>query len=259
MPLDLLPYYLNVPVLMLVFSRLGAMIMFQPILAATSVPMMVRMLLVLALSLIVTPLIAPQVVAPTTLVGLVLAIGREVLIGGTMGLIMATLFLSLQIGGQLIAQESGLAFGRISDPNSGIDVDVLSSVYLQLGTVLFLLVGGHRVVVRICLDSFEAAPVAAAAAPTLAGTQIMVAVLQFGLEAALRIAGPVVIVLFLVNLAMGFVSRTFPQFNILTVGFTLKALLVFIFLAAALPAGADVFLEGVTLIVETLPQLFEPA
>jgi len=45
--------------------------------------------------------------------------------------------------------------------------------------------------------------------------------------------------MFLVNLAMGFISRTMPQFNILSFGFSVKSMLAFLLMAVSLPSAAN--------------------
>ena len=62
--------------------------------------------------------------------------------------------------------------------------------------------------------------------------------------AALSLAGAM-LAMFLVNLALGFVSRTMPQLNILAVGFSIKALIAFAVMAIALPAAAETFVDSV--------------
>ena len=57
MPFDLLAVYLNLPVFAMVASRLGGLIMFQPVLNSLSIPLNLRVMFVLALAALVTPLV----------------------------------------------------------------------------------------------------------------------------------------------------------------------------------------------------------
>ncbi|MBN2445935.1 MAG: flagellar biosynthetic protein FliR [Phycisphaerae bacterium] len=255
MPWELMRYYTNLPLVALVFARLGGMIMFQPVLGAISVPVTVRALLILALTLIVLPFTGMPAEMPTSLAGLALGMGQELLLGGIIGVIGAVCFLGLQMGGLLIAQESGMAFGQIADPNNGDQMSVLSSLYLQLGVVFFLIVGGHRALVDASLRTYQTIPLLGGHDFTAEGTELVVAALGLGFEVALRIAAPAVVTLFLINLAMGFVARTVPQINIITLGFSIKALIGFVLIAISLPATAGVFLDALETIVDDIREM----
>ena len=259
MPLELLAYYLNLPLLALVVARLGGMLMFQPLLGALAVPVQARFGLVIGLALLVLPLAGQHVVLPDTLVGLAVAIGQEVLLGGLIGLVCAIAFVGLQFGGLLIAQESGLVFGQIADPNGQDELDVLSALYLQLGLVIFVLVGGHRAVLGACLDTFRTLPLPGGGAACLVpGTALILQTLTLAGEVALRVAAPTVLTLFLLNIAMGFVSRTVPQLNILTFGFSIKALVGFLMMAISLPTAGAAFIDALEDMIGGLHHLVSP-
>jgi flagellar biosynthetic protein FliR len=70
-----------------------------------------------------------------------------------------------------------------------------------------------------------------------------------------RVAAPVILTLFLVNAAMGFVSRTVPQLNILTIGFSLKGLVAFVLMAISLPAALEAFTDALETTVGWITEL----
>lgn len=248
MPYALLAEYLRLPLFLLVASRLGGIVMFLPVLGALALPPQLRALLVVALAVVVTPLVDAPAAWPDTLGGLAVAMGGELLIGVLMGLAVFLCFVGLQLGAQLIAQESGLALGQILDPMMEEEDTVLGSLYLQLGLVIFLIVGGHRALIAAAFDSFRAVPVLSGLGWLEGGGAILVDALRAGGELAIRIAAPTVLTLFLVNLGLGFVSRTIPQLNVTTLGFSFKALLGFALMAISLP----VLLNGFTATLEAV-------
>ena len=241
MPLELIATYLKVPVFLLVASRLGGLLMFQPVVGGFAVPTNVRVLLVVALAALVTPFVHLHSGVPATPTELVLAMAGELLLGVLMGLVVRMCFLGLQLGAQVVAQEAGLAFGRVADPTTGDDQSIFSSLYLQLGAVVFLIVGGHRVLVAVALDTFDAIPLLGDTGTFARGVGLLFDALTLGGEIAVRLAAPVILTLFLVTAAMGFVSRTVPQLNILTVGFSVKGLVGFVLMAISLPAALEAF------------------
>ncbi|MGD8454333.1 MAG: flagellar biosynthetic protein FliR [Phycisphaerae bacterium] len=247
MPFELLNYYLRLPVFLMIAARLFGMIMFQPVLGAKAVPGMVRLLMILALALLLSPFVSFAGPLPDTVLGLVLALAGEVLIGALIGLVAAIALVGVQMGGMLIALESGLAFGQVADPTTNETSSVLSTFYVQVLAVVYLIVGGHRALVAACLDTFETVPLLAVGGLTGLGTDLLVDTLTVGGIVAIRVAAPAVLSLFLVNAALGFLSRTVPQLNIATVGFALKGLIGFVIMAIALPSALAAFLDGLQL------------
>lgn len=245
MPFEVVAQYLKLPVFALVASRLGGLLMLQPVLGALSIPMNLRVLLVLGLAALITPMISLPAAAPATPLALVFAMATEILLGALIGLVGVACFVGLQIGAQLIAQESGLAFGQIVDPTSEEQESVLGVFYIQLAAVLYLIVGGHRALVGACLDTFQTMPLLSARPVAGASVEILLQALGVGGHVALRVATPAMLAMFLVNVALGFISRTMPQLNVIAVGFSLKALVAFAVMAAALPSAADAFIESV--------------
>lgn len=234
---------LALPLFMLVAARLAALLMFLPPLTGSALPARFRVGLVLGLAALVTPLVSLPEGLPITPAGLAIALGGELLVGAVHGLVIRACFTALEIGGQLIAQESGLAFGQVADPATGANNDVLSTVYVQMALVLYLVVDGHRALVAAVLDTFAHAPLATLAMEPDAAMGLLTAALLSGLEFALRVAAPVVLTLMLVNLALGFVGRVIPQLNVTALAFSVKGVLALLIMAAALPGAMNGFDE----------------
>jgi flagellar biosynthesis protein FliR len=250
MPFELMGAYLNLPIFLLVASRLGGMIMFLPVFSGSAVPVNVRLLFVVGLAALVYPLVQVEAAAQWHPLGLAIALGRELLLGMLMGLVVQVCFLGLQLGGQMIAQETGLAFGEVVDPSTDVEQSLIGSFYVQLGAVLFLIVGGHRALVGAALESFRRIPLLGETPTTQGGVELLLDAIGMSGEIALRVAAPVLLTLFLLNVAMGFISRTLPQFNVLTVGFSVKGMVGFLLMAVALPAALSAFMEGLETTVD---------
>ena len=195
------------------------------------------------------------VAGPMLGAGLVIGLTGELLLGLLIGLVVVIVFVGMQMGGTLVAQESGLAMGRIADPNTGASSTVLSAFYVQLVGVVYLIVGGHRALLAACVDSFETVPLLGDVGLASIGVDMLVAALGVGGALAVRVAAPAVLTLFLVNLALGFISRTMPQLNITTLGFSFKALVGFVIMAISLPSAIAAFTDTLELSFDWLHQL----
>ena len=113
-------------------------------------------------------------------------------------------------------------------------------------TLLFAL-NGHLLLVRGFLASFEAVPLRPVAIGDL--TASVTANVGRFLVAALEIAAPVVVVLFLSEIALGLVSRAVPSLNVFAMSFPLKILLtltVASLVFALLPGAVSALTDRIT-------------
>jgi len=117
--------------------------------------------------------------------------------------------------------------------------------YLQMAVVVYLIVGGHRALIGACLDTFRTLPLLGNRGLVPVDLEVLLQALALGTELALRVAAPALLALCLVNVALGFVSRTMPQLNIIAVGFSLKSLVGFAIMAVALPSATDAFVAAI--------------
>lgn len=122
---------------------------------------------------------------------------------------------------------------------------------------MFLIVGGHRVLVAVALDTFNTIPLLGDSGTFIHGTELVLDALTLSGEIALRVAAPVILTLFLVNAAMGFIG-TVPQFNILTIGFSVKGLVAFVLMAISLPAALEAFTDALEMTVGWVAALTAP-
>ena len=224
--------------------RIGAMVMAAPVLGARSVPMRARLVITLALTLIIAPLIPPvpvvDLLSPLTLIIIV----QQVLIGVILGFTAQLVFSAVITGGQVIAMQMGLGFSLMVDPQNGAQAPVLSQFYVMFAILIYLTLDGHLVLIQILVDSFTTLPVGIEGLQvkdyrTLAnwGSQIF--------AGGLVIALPAIASLLVVNIAFGVMTRAAPQLNIFAIGFPVTMIcgfaLVFITLPSVVPRAGILF------------------
>jgi len=210
------------PAFALVLMRVGGMMLSAPLFSATTIPVRIKAILVAAIAVVVFPLVRPDMRhLPPTLLGTAVAAGAEMIIGLTVGLAVNLLFVGLQMGASLIAQQMGLGLARIYNPAMMEDDDLLAAFYVLVATAIMLAMNGHHLIISAVLDSFRALPpMTVTMQPELLDTVRGLLLSSFVI--ALKVSAPVVVVLFLVSLLMGFLGKTVPQLNILVVGFPLR-------------------------------------
>lgn len=217
------------------FVRISAMMMAAPVFGAQLMPVRIRIMLALAVSLVAVPML-PSVphVDPISYSGLSILL-QQVLIGVAMGFIIQMIFQALVIAGESIANGMGLGFARMVDPANGVQVPVVSQFLIVMATLLFVILNGHLMLIDLVVESFRILPIGELGLSANAARQIA-GWASHMFAGGLMVALPAVAALMVVNISMGVITRAAPQLNIFAVGFPLMILLGFIFLAATTPS-----------------------
>lgn len=229
------------------FLRFGALFLASPIFGARTVPVRVRLILAVAVTLVIQPTLPylPSI-EPLSTDGM-FVIFQQLSIGLLIGLVMQLMFATLVMAGQVIATTMGLGFASAVDPQNGVQVTMLGQFYLISATLFFLAIDGHLVLLRVLADSFVAIPIST----NPISIDIFWSIALFAGEmfvAAVRIALPTMIGVLLVNLAFGVMTRAAPQLNIFAVGFPTTMLAGFVLMFLSLPVLSplltDLFFNG---------------
>lgn len=230
--LDFTQFSTQIPLFLLVFTRLSALIFTDVITGAAFVPKRFRLLLALSLSFMVFP----QITGPNQLAVWSLSFGMlwcaQLLIGASMALVFQILFQLVLYAGQLIASLCGLSFATLIDPNVKSHVGLLSEVYYLACVLLFLSQNGHLMVMSLLVMSFQHLDFTTDVLSSLRLDQLtQLASLLF--SGGINIALPAITSLLVVNVTFGFLSRSAPQMNLFNIGLpiTLMAGFVIIFLS----------------------------
>jgi flagellar biosynthetic protein FliR len=235
------------------FVRIGACLMVAPVYGARFVPARVRILLALAVTVLVVPLLPPVAVRPLSVEG-ALIVMQQVLIGAATGFVLQICFDALAMGGQLLANGMGLGFAFNVDPLRGTNTPVLGQFYLVLATLTFLALDGHVTLIATLVEGFRGLPVGGPGPDPEAwravagwGTQLF--------AGALQVALPGMTALLVANLAFGVISRAAPSLNMFAIGFPITLLFGLVVVLFALPAVQGGFIGLVDAAFAMLGQL----
>lgn len=217
------------------FLRLSALFLAAPIFSASSFPVRARVLL----AVLITALIVPSLpdmpsVEPMSAAGLLLS-GQQVVIGLAMGFILQMVFGAIVIGGQTLSMTMGLGFAMAVDPQNGVQVPVLSQLYVILATLIFLAVDGHLVLIQLLVDSFTFLPIGLSGWSNDFGINVVLWASQMFLTALLLVL-PALTAILLVNVSFGVITRAAPQLNIFAVGFPVTITAGFAFITLSMPS-----------------------
>lgn len=243
------------PIAAFVFAmlRIGAFLLASPVFGGRLVPLPIRIMATVCLTLPVatTPgLPTAETIANLSSVPMILA---ELVLGLVAGLVLTILFAAAGMAGDRIANAAGLGFAMQVDPSAGGQSPVIAQLFNLVMLMVFIGTDGHLAAIRIVLDSYVAVPPGQTPPISqLVGAGLMAGGAMFALAASLML--PVVAGLLILNLAVGIVTRSAPQLNLFSIGFSLAILAALILLWLTSPQ----MLDGLQRIVATGFDLLDP-
>ena len=251
MPWSSLDILLALPAYALVLFRLTGLALTAPIYGSRVIPARLRGALIIVVAAMMFPAVGRQAPGEMTLGTVVVGGAAELLIGLTIGLSLGLFVSGVELAGLMVGRQSGIALAQVYDPSQDAQVSVVGQVYTITLMTLFLLAGGHRATMAALLDTFEVIPLL-----SFRLDDSIIILLAEMLTAAfilgIRMAGPALIALFLTSTAVAFLSRTMPQLNILSVGFTLRVLVAMAAAGLALAWCQDLLLDAIWDALETI-------
>jgi len=215
-------------------TRILGLLSIAPPFGSASVPMLVKILLGVMISLVIAPDVPiPPALDPISMTGLMI-LGQQLMIGAAMGFAVRMVFAAIEMAGELTSNTMGLGFAVFFDPQSQGRTSAISQLFSLLGTLVFLSINGHLVLVAVMADSFNTLPITAAPITAegfhylaLTGTRIF----SMGLQLSL----PMLVALLITNIALGILTRAAPQLNLFGIGFPITMVAGFVLIAVCLP------------------------
>lgn len=218
---------------LLVATRFSPLFLLSPLFAITRVPTRVRVLFVLALSLmIVAGLNLTPVEPPVTLGGLMHAIVNELVLGMTLVFGLFAAFGAFLFGGRIIDFQMGFGVANLIDPVTQTQAPMLGTVLNLMAVITFFLLDGHHLLIRGLVYSLQKIPPGS----SMQEINVQAIIAQFGVMFVygLAIVAPVIAVLLMLDVGMAVAARTMPQVNMFIVGFPLKIFMGLLVLALSL-------------------------
>jgi len=252
---------MHVPTAMLVMFRIGGLFIFAPVLSSKVIPGRVKVLMSMLLAMAIYPIVSTLPgIDPGSLkmdvFSLAPLMATELLIGAVIGFVALMPLMAMQIGGLLMGQQMGLGFASFYDPSVSDEMDLVGRFFFLFGLAGFVLAGALDAIILALLNTFAHVPLGGFMLEA-GGVVMVTGLLTSACEIAMRIAAPVLAVIFLQTVAMGFVSKTVPQLNILSLGFPIRILLGLAVMVVGVVAIDDVLLEGIDEMIAIVFQWIE--
>jgi flagellar biosynthetic protein FliR len=228
---------------MLVFARVGAMVMLLPGLGESNIPVNIKLAIALLLTLVILPLHRDAYhIDMGSLTPLLVLMVHEIVIGIVLGATARVTLAALQVAGSVIAQQMGLGFVTAIDPTQGQQGLLIGNFLSLLGITLLFATDTHHLVIAALSDSYaifspgetlNGGDVAALA------TRAFAAAFKIGMQ----LSAPFLVFGLVFNIGLGVLARLMPQMQVYFVGVPLSILAGFLILALILSALMGTFLD----------------
>lgn len=220
-------------------TRIGAALLAAPFFGASAVPMSVRVSITGALAIFVS-IWMPTVATPPALLSLagLLAVAGEVLVGLALGFVLQLAFAAPTVAAEVIGGGMGMSMAVSPDAMGGGTTTSFGQYFVIVLTLIFLATGAHLHWIALITESYRAFP----PGQTWLGAERLAAIAGFAsfmFETAVRIALPVTVILLLVQVLTGILSRSAPSLNLFALG---------------LPAGV---LAGLAALIISAPLIYD--
>lgn len=212
--------------------RAGAWLMICPPFSSRLIPSQIKALLSVGIALPMAPALTSTIPSIQT-ADLVACAALQVFIGASLGFITALFFAAIQAAGDLIDVFGGFTLAMAFDPLSQNQSSIFGRFYNLTAVTLLFASDGHQLILRGFMQSYRTLPLNVSFSMETFGRLLVSGVGEMFL-AALQIAGPLIAVLFLTDVAFGLLNRVAPALNAFQLGFPAKILLVLVLSGTAI-------------------------
>lgn len=197
---------------LLIAIRATAFLMLLPGLTGQPMPVTLRLGLALTVGTLIAPIIPIPAQTPATIIGLIGAVGGEVLVGLLMGFVGRMAFYATEMGGRIIATEIGLtATPGVEAPTAANEP--FASLMHRFAVVLYFGVGAHLMALGAFAHSFRFAPPGLAGLNPAAADQL-IEITGKTFSVGVQLAAPFIAMNFLLTFAFGLLGRTVSKVNV---------------------------------------------
>lgn len=227
----------------LVFARMGAMVMLLPGFGESNIPAQIKLGIALLLTLIILPLHRNAYhVDMTSMNALMVLMVHEIIIGIVLGATARVTLSALAVAGSVIAQQLGLGFVTAIDPTQGQQGQLVGNFLTILGLTLLFATDTHHLVLSALNESYR---IFSPGEPMPTGDVAALATRAFAeaFKIGLQLSAPFLVFGLVFNIGLGVLARLMPQMQVYFVGVPLSIFAGFLILAAVIAAMMGTFLD----------------
>jgi type III secretion protein T len=233
--------------LMLSAPRIAAAFLILPILSKEDAPPLVRNTIYVALAIAVTPFVSAAAQVPADFVPWAGLIAKEIFVGAVIGFSFSSVLWAVSMAGDIIDTKVGTSMATVVDPLAGAQISLSGALLSRFSGYIFMAVGGLTIFLDLLLGSYSVWPVQAPfPAMDLRGVEYFARGFGSMMSMAFMLAAPALILMSLIDLALGVMNRYAPQLNVLPIAMAIKAWI-----------SSLILLLGLTVFITVIVQSFD--
>jgi flagellar biosynthetic protein FliR len=222
-----------IPNFLLILLRAGIFVSLLPFFGSGNFPSQMKIGIAAAIAFILTPVVELHITEKS----IPLLVFNEIILGIAFGFVARFVFFAVEIAGQVISNSMGLTIAHVFNPEIGESTE-LSQFFMFIGMLIFLAMDAHHDLIYIFVKSYEWLP-----AGEITISKIVPAVISLGsmmFIIALKISAPVIIVMLISHILLGFIYKAAPQINIFFVAYPIYIFVGLFVMLIGLPVFVNV-------------------
>jgi len=234
--------------------RVAPVFSFAPPFTLMRVPLLFRVLFGLALSAgLAAAYPKAGMLGDTSLAAALPAAARELGLGLVFVLAFNLSFAALQFAGRVVDIQAGFGLAAVIDPVTKSQMPLIGTLFAYATGAMFFAFDGHLELLKLFGASLDAVPLGAWSMPHSIAR--LTAFISVSFLAAFGVAASAILALFLIDLAIAFLSRTVPQMNVLVFGFQVKTIALLLVLPTSFGFGGVLLTRMAATMLQAIPRL----
>lgn len=219
----------NFVIILMVTARVSGIFTFNPIFSRNGVPNMVKAGASLMLALVMAAAGDFSYTIPQGVLPFALDIGKELLVGFTLGFFVNLMLQLFSLAGELSDYQIGLSMARSYDPTFGT-TSLVTQYYSWWFIIYFFMVGGHLSYIKLFFISYESIPMGFSSFNFNVGL-LIVKYFETVLTLGLKLAMPVIAAGLVTEFCIGVLMKAVPSIHVFVLNVQIKMLVGFVVLA----------------------------
>ena len=221
----------------LILLRMTAFVVSSAVFSSPSISVALKVLFSVVLTLVVFKSVATNVALARLADqenNLLMLSVRELGVGLALGFVTRMFFFALSMAGELVSVALGLGQAQIFNPMLGSMGNAVEQFYVLIGTLVYLALNGHHLLIEGIVQSFSVSEVALLKFNFETFAEMAIKAQGF-FVLGIKIAGPILISMILIQVGIALVSRAVPQINVLSTSASITSLIGFVIIFVSLP------------------------
>jgi flagellar biosynthesis protein FliR len=222
-------------IVILIFIRISTALISSPVFGTKIIPTLPKLFLSIVLAYIVYLTIDRSSITsvPSGWMLIVLAI-KEAITGLVIGFMLQFVFWGVSYAGTLIGFDMGLTMAEVFNPSADESNNIIGEFLYYGALMMFFLINGHHYIISSLKHSFSVIPLGKFTL-TKPVYDLIVVYSASVFVIAVKIASPIMVSFFLVNIAEGILARIIPNMQVFFVTQPLKIGVGILLLASITP------------------------